>query len=211
MVWSVSFLRTLSRSVTARSDEGLLSAASKKRFTASELTGSTFASFSSSAIASRAAALPFHEVLRNGRRERARLPARLAVRDPSFDHDAYRVGGHDAEEDNHAPGNPAHFGPELHKVYVSHWSASLLCWQTADAHNPCARSYCLRTKSNSLRLKPWTLPPASGSRESDQCGARSSWWAQSSQIGQVFAWPGRPRHEAIVARASRPWKLGHPT
>src|SRR5438552_2476379 len=35
--------------------------------------------------------LPFHDVLRNGRGERARLPARLAVRDPSLDHDAYRA------------------------------------------------------------------------------------------------------------------------
>ncbi len=34
--------------------------------------------------------------------------------------------------------------------------------------------------------------------------ARSTWRTQSSQIGRFIPWPGRPCHEAIVARASRP-------
>src|SRR5206468_3591153 len=64
--------------------------------------------------------LSFLQALGYGRRKDPRLLARGAVGDPALDHDAYRVSGHDAEDDYNPFCNRSHGRPQLDYV-DSHW------------------------------------------------------------------------------------------
>ena len=78
----------------------------------------------------------------------------------------------------------------------------------------------LRSSDSGITKRPskrcvwsWTFPGRSCAasnqiRDFRWLSPNLLWWTQSSQIGQVLAWPGRPCHEAIVARASHPWLTG---
>jgi len=68
--------------------------------------------------------LSFLEALRYGRRKDPGLLARGVVGDPALDHDAYRVSGHDAEDDHNPFGNRSHGRPQLDYV-DSHLVSSL--------------------------------------------------------------------------------------